>query len=228
MLATGVGLGGPCLIFGQTVGEIGLVGQFLGNGPWARAGGRWLMLLERDGHFELRETVVSSTRIKPVCGDVGFTVNAADAEPGTLLLRGFPAVKAGPIVAAFQGGKFGGFLLPGEQLDLSLNGDHSWSLRAFGNVRPAVNAALGEARITNYEIHMIGHGRIALVFSLARVSNDGSPRVLWAGDLDGDRMVDLFADLRGYPGHHYVLFLSSRARAGQLVAEAASLTTLIC
>jgi len=49
------------------------------------------------------------------------------------------------------------------------------------------------------------------------------------GDLDADGVVDLFADVRAhYAEHRYVLFLSSLARAGNLVAKAASLTTVGC
>ena len=89
------------------------------------------------------KSIVSSTRETPICGDVGFNVRAADAKPGTLLLRRFSAVKAGPVVAAFNGGRFGKFLLPGERLDLTLGGENSWSLHAFGTVRPAVGAGRG-------------------------------------------------------------------------------------
>src|SRR4029453_13667288 len=92
-------------------GEIAMIGSFLGDGPWSRWGGRWLSLLERDNGFELREVIVRSTREPPICGDVGFNTRASDAKSSTLLLRGFSAVKAGPVVAAFNGGRFGKFLL---------------------------------------------------------------------------------------------------------------------
>jgi hypothetical protein len=227
MIATALGFGAESLL-GQAA-EIAMVGSFLGDGPWARSSGRWLMLVERDGRFELREVAVSSTREKPICGDVGFNVRAADAKPGTLLLRGFSAVRSGSVVAAFNGGRFGKFLLPGERLDLSLGGENSWSLHAFGTVRPAVGAGRGEARITDYQVQMIGRGRTDVVFSLDVLDNDGPPRILWAGDLDADGIVDLFADLpMHYAGHHYALFLSSVARAGHLVAKIASLTTVGC
>jgi hypothetical protein len=209
--------------------EIAMIGSFLGDGPWSRWGGGWLSLLERENGFELREVIVSSTRETPICGDVGFNVRGADAKPGILLLRGFSGVKAGPVVAAFNGGRFGRFLRPGERLGLSLGGENSWSLHAFGTVRPVVGAAGGEARITDYQVQMIGRGRTDVVFSLDVIDNDAPPSILWAGDLDADGVVDLFADLpTHYAGHHYVLFLSSVARAGQFVAEAASLTTVGC
>jgi hypothetical protein len=224
MIATALGFCGD-RAFTLAQGEIGLVGQFLGDGPWAGWSGRWLALLPRDEGFEFREVTVSGTREKPVCGDVGFVVQVPGVKRDTLLVRGFPTLKPGPVVVAFHGQKF---LLPGERLDLSLGGGADWSLRAFGIVRPAVGAGRGEALITNYEVQLTGSGRAAAVFRLARVGNDGPPRILWAGDLDGDRVADLLADLQGYPGHHYALFLSSIAPTSKLVAEAASLIVNGC
>jgi hypothetical protein len=133
-------------------GEIAMIGSFPGDGPWSRWGGRWLSLLERENVFELRPVIVSSTRETPICGDVGFNVRAADAKPGILLLRGFSAVKAGPVVAAFNGGRFGKFLLPGERLDLSLGGENSWSLHAFGTVQPTVGAGRGEVELRAFNL----------------------------------------------------------------------------
>jgi hypothetical protein len=210
-----------------------MVGHFLGNGPWASWSGQWLTLLERDGRFELRESfelrlvTVSSMRDQnPICGDKGFVVEAEPAEPGDLLLRGFVALKPGPVVTAFNDRKF---LLPGEWLDVSLGGDAGWRLHAFGTVRPDLSAGLDDAQFTDYQVWMMGDGRRARVFSLERLDSDGLPEILWAGDLDGDRIADLIADLRThYAGHHYVLFLSSLARAGQLVGKAASLSTGGC
>src|SRR5262245_17381326 len=228
IIAAALGFGAQSLLR-RAAGEIAMVGSFLGDGPWARSSGRWLMLLERNGRFELREVAVSSTPEKPVCGDVAFNVRAADAKPGTLLLRGFSAVRSGSVVAAFNGGRSGKFLRPGERLDLSLGAENSWSLHAFGTVRPAVGAGRGEARITDYQVQMIGRGRTDVVFSLDVLDNDGPPTILWAGDLDADGIVDLFADLRThYAGHDYTLFLSSVARPGHLVAKTASLTTVGC
>lgn len=214
-------------ILGQTVGEIGMAGQFLGDGPWANWSGQWLALVARDGGFELQVVTVNVTRDeKPICGDRGFTVHAPPADPGTLLLRGFPAIKSGRVVTAFDDRKF---LLPGEHLAVSLGGDASWRLHAFGAVRPDLNAGLDDARYTDYQVWMIGDGRRAPVFSLERLDSDGLFEILWVGDLDGDRVADIFADVRThYAGSHFVLFLSSLAGLGQLVGEAGSLATFGC
>jgi hypothetical protein len=210
-------------VFGQTMGEIGMVGYFLGDGPWADWSGQWLALQERDGGFELREVTVSSKRNEnPICGDKGFIVGATSADPGILLLRGFPGIKAGQVVTSFHGRKF---LLPGEHLNVSLGSGAYWHLYAFGTVRPPLH----DHQYTDYEVWMTGGGREATVFSLERLDGDGLPEILWVGDLDGDRVADIIADVRThYNLQHPILFLSSLARPGQLVAEAASFVTGGC
>ena len=189
-------------ILAQTGGEIGTVGHFLGNGPWANWSGQWLALLERDGGFELREVTVSSTsNEKPVCGDMGLIVNAPPAVPDALLLRGFPAIKSGRVVTAFHGRKF---LLPGEWLNVSLGGDAHWNLQAFGTVRPDLYGGL-DAQFTNYQLWMTtgtGSGRRATVFSLDRLSSDKPPRfcglVIWTGirSLTSSRILELIITWR--------------------------------
>lgn len=208
--------------FGQTVGEIGMVGSFLGNGPWEGWNDQWLALLGRNGRFELREVTVNVTREeKPICGDRGFIANAPPADSDTLLLRGFPTITSGPVVTAFDGRKF---LLPGEWLDIPLGDNAHWRLRAFGTVRPDLNAGLDDVRYTNYQVWMMGDGRKVPIFSLDVLDSDGLPQILWVGDLDGDRGADIFADIRThYAGHHFVLFLSSLART-DLVTEAGSVS----
>ena len=60
-----------------------MVGSFLGHGPWEGWNGQWLTLVRHGEGFELQEVTVSSTRDdKPVCGDVGFTVDTPVAALG--------------------------------------------------------------------------------------------------------------------------------------------------
>ena len=54
-------------------------------------------------------------------------------------------------------------------------------------------------------------------------------KLLWAGDLDGDRRLDLYVQLSGhYNIIEHKLFLSSRARPKQLVRELAEFSTSGC
>jgi hypothetical protein len=216
-------------IHGQTAPEIGMASSgFLGNGPWVNWSGRWLALMERNGAFELRDVPVSSTRqtIPAACdGNKGFVFNvtASPAPPGSLLLRGFSSIKAGPVVTAFHGNRF---LFPGEFLSLSLGSENQWLLEAFGTARPAPPS---DPRITNYQVQLTKGSRAATVFSLTAVDNDRPPEILWVGDLDSDGVPDIFADVTNhYNLHRFILYLSSPQRGGQLLVESASLTTGGC
>ncbi|MFL6256443.1 MAG: hypothetical protein ACJ74T_15675 [Pyrinomonadaceae bacterium] len=54
-------------------------------------------------------------------------------------------------------------------------------------------------------------------------------KLLWAGDLDGDRKLDLYVQVsEHYNVSRHKLFLSSRARAKQLVREVAEFTVTGC
>ena len=205
---------------GQPKAEIAMTGTFIGDGPWAKASGRWLLLAERDDGFELREVIVTSKRITSVCGDLGFSVEGPSAKPGMLLIRGFPSLKPGSVVTAFHGIKF---LLPGETLHIPLGSDH-WNLHAFGSVRPSTTSGgLGEPEFIDYEIQMT-RLRMMPVFSIPRVNVDAPPYILWAGDLDADKVPDIFYS----HAYRHTLMLSSLAGNGQFVAEAASLQRSIC
>ena len=214
-----------CLaVFGQTAGEIGIVDGFIGDGPWASWSGRWLALVERNGAFELRDVTVITTRSENrVCDDMSFAFNvtATPAVSGSLLLRGFPAIKAGTVATMFHGHKF---LLPGESLNLS----PEWSLEAFGTARPT--SSLSEPRIIDYRVYMTGSGgRTAVLFSLDHVDNDKPPEILWVGDLDADGVPDVFADIAThYNASRRTLFLSSRARVGRLLEEAGAVYSTGC
>jgi hypothetical protein len=205
---------------GQPKGEIGMTGGFIGDGPWSKVTGRWLLLGDRDDDFELREVVVTTTRITSVCGGVGFSVESPGEKPGMLLIRGVPSLTPGPVVTAFHGIKF---LLPGDSLHIPLGSDH-WNLHAFGNVRPSTTSGgLGEPEFIDYQIQMT-RLRMMPVFSIPRVDVDVPPYILWAGDLDADKVPDIFYS----HSRRYALLLSSLGRDGQFLAEAGAFQTMPC
>lgn len=205
---------------GQGRGEIAMTGVFHGDGPWVTASGRWLLLAERNDGFELREVIATASRIAPVCGDT-FSVDVPSAKANRLLVRGFPALKPGPVVTAFAGSRF---LLPGDTLHLPLGTDH-WNLHAFGTARlQMVTGGLGEPEFVDYQIQMTGRARLTPVFSIARLDHDRPPRILWAGDLDRDNVPDIVY----LHSRRYVLMLSGDAGDGRFVREVASFEITDC
>lgn len=198
-----------------------MTGVFYGDGPWAKASGQWLLLGERNGGFELQEVVATVSRITPVCGDLAFSVDVPSAQPRMPLIRAFPALQSGPVVTAFAGSRF---LLPGDTLHLPLGTEH-WNLHAFGTARTmTVSGGLGEAEFVDYQIQMTGRARLAPVFTIARLDNDRPPRILWAGDLDRDKVPDVFYS----HSRRHVLMLSGNAGDGRFLTEAASFEIMDC
>jgi hypothetical protein len=200
-----------------------VTGHQLGVGPWGRADGEWLALQRLDAEFVLRPVTVRADRETPICGDVGFNVSADGQPTGTFLLRGIPALHPGPVTTFFAGHRY---VTPGDSLRLPST---EWSLSARGIVRPYTSAAQGAARTTRYGVSLEKRGRTGTIFSLPGIDNDGPPEIIWIGNLDGDDIPDILADVRThYAGHHYTLFLSSAAKVGQLVARVAALATIGC
>jgi hypothetical protein len=208
---------------GAQPSELMVTGHFLGQGPWARAGGQWLALEQHGSQSVLREVTVRSTREAPVCGDEGYLVSGEATDAGTFLLRGIAALRPGPVTTFVAGRRY---IAPRQTLPLGAAG---WQLYGDGTVKRAVNGARGATRTTLYRLLLGNRTREAVVFSLAAVDNDGPPDVVWAGDLDADNIPDILADVRTHSaGHTYKLFLSSAAGRGQVVAEQATLGTLGC
>jgi hypothetical protein len=212
----------PAILRAQAA-QLLVTGHQLGEGSWSGAGGEWLALQPQDGEFAVRAATVRVDRETPICGDIGFNVSADGLPTGTFLMRGIPALHPGPVTTLFAGRRY---VPPGDSLRPTSS---EWRVSARGTVKPAINAGRDETLTTGYVVSLVKPGRTGRIFSLPGIDNDGPPEILWVGNLDGDDVPDILADVRThYAGHHYTLFLSSAAKAGQLVAQVAVLATLGC
>jgi hypothetical protein len=71
--------------------------------------------------------------------------------------------------------------------------------------------------------------QVQVLGDLETGGDDAVWKVLWVGDLDGDRKLDLYVDLSThYNVSDRTLFLSSFAKADNLVAKAARFRTVGC
>ena len=95
-------------------------------------------------------------------------------------------------------------------------GDRRYELRL-----ESTNESLNDAKV------VLSDGRqTQVLYSVDGYADEPHFDVHWAGDLDRDGKLDLVVNLSGkYSLHPYRLLLSSKARPGQLVGEAATFLT---
>jgi hypothetical protein len=141
-----------------------------------------------------------------------WRVDAGLADP-ILLVRGVAGLKPGPIVCAPITGPEDP--RPGDHLTIDLRG-HRYRI-AFEKHGAGVRIRLSDAT------------RSQLLWSQHGEGNDPHYWVTWAGDIDGDGQLDLLVDFsEHYAGFPDVLLLSSCAKPGQLVGEAARFNHAAC
>jgi len=76
---------------------------------------------------------------------------------------------------------------------------------------------------------LLEHGTKSQELAELGLVEAAGPNVVFAGDLDRDRRLDLIVDLRrSYVGHHFALFASSPTRRDSLVVKVAELLVSGC
>lgn len=209
------------------------LGQFHGDEAVARDGERWLAL-QVDG--KQARLVPTRARVRAVHdpildgeGQATGRMVEAPGVPGALALLRGPGLKAGTVVHAPIG------------FDL-LDAPVRMHTIAFGGRRYRFGVRCSSAPDRRRDVDcqvVLGEGRVEqrLLETTGTVSGagdfylglEGTPGVLFAGDLDGDGRLDLIFDATA----HYnvsvpVLYLSSKARAGELVGRVADHHSVGC
>jgi len=173
----------------------------------------------KSGWLALTDTAlvpVARVRFVPDSRDPNFiTVDAGVIDP-ILLLRDLPGIEAGPVTSADIEGPD----LPkaGDRLTIDFKGRQ---YRVTFDAEDKCGA--------NMRIHLSEGNRSQLLWSHRGECSDAHWDVLWAGDLDRDGELDLLVDFSAaYAGYPDVLLLSSRAKPGQMVGEAARFNHAAC
>jgi len=197
----------------------------------------WGIFPEGDG-FTLQSAPVTITIVEDgLVDDVGQATGKLvkvpqEAEP-VLLMRGMPNAREGRLdtVPLKKGDTF---LLPSQSLRLSLGKDKRESdvqLLAVGKAveqTHAASALIHEYRFLLYQ----GDEPDVQIQELAKVepfAMDGTPHIIWAGDIDRDGKIDLLLDTTfHYNVSRLVLYLSSAAKEGELVGKVAEWKTVGC
>ncbi len=198
-------------------------------------GADWWGLFAAGDTVELRSVVVSMTRDHDPIVDAegettGIVVTINTADVPLMLFKGLPRARPGRLPTALMNAKLP---LPDESVTLQSQASESLRttggrLAGFGRMEPLPNeVVISDYRLVLYENAESDKGQTLL--EQDRLEFEGSPGVIWAGDLDGDNKLDLLLDLTW----HYnvtvpTLFLSTFAKPGELVGLAGQLTLTGC
>lgn len=153
----------------------------------------------------------------------GISVSATSTrEQPLFLVQGGTSWEAGPVQTALGEG---GLLQPGERLGLDRGAGDADLVVAYGSVQAdVIDPSTPIYEDYRLQLVAVDDGRPVRTqelawseaFDLSRV-----PSLWFAGDLDRDGRLDLVLDLAPEEGEELVLFLSSAAAPGELVAEVA-------
>jgi hypothetical protein len=202
--------------------EFSLAGRFYEPVPVPAPGAGWLALSLAGSEFSLVATRLEANVVPESCAGSITQVIASGVKEPILLVRGSPRFRPGPVDTVFHGHRF---LNPGEGLSFKLKWGDSFSLQAFGTVKPA----RGGPQYTDYHLVLSGRSRSQIVADFPALVSDVRPTLLWAGDLDRDDTLDALISLPiGEVSEEYVLLLSSQAIAGEHVRRAATFRPGAC
>lgn len=200
------------------------VGQFHGEEVKHQSGLTWIGLFPTsEAHqYDLKETKVTiSTVNDPIVDDpkqkTGKKVAVTSKEEPIVLLRGVPGLKVGKRVTCTVRMD----QLPvGTKMKLNTGKDVTSLI---------VSGKKGKESVANYSIVVERAGIKQELFKEKEITPDGTPKLLWSGDLDGDGHADFLIDLTSnYNMTQPTLFLSSKAKPGKLVEKVASHTATGC
>ena len=186
-----------------------------------RDGETWLGLFHAASGWEVAATTLHIGPAPNACGNE-HRVTLDRAGTPMFLGAGIPALREGPVPSVLDSALV---MQPGMSRDFRI-GENTFRLRATNRPRNDLHDYVLEL------VSLDDHRVTALVSFHAGTTMDPAAKpaqVLWAGDLDHDGMLDVYADINlfEHPGH-WVLFLSSAARSGQVVGKAAELQGMDC
>lgn len=206
--------------------QLALPGEgFHGDEVPARNGETWWALVVDGGSARLQSSVVAVKAVEdPILDEAGQTSGRSVAVPGLqplVLLRGLPALKAGPVPQALALSEARP-LAPDEKIALVL-GERRWTLsNRCRRVDGDSNSADPRPHLDCTIVLDDGNRAQELAPGGQSYIEEGEPpsteaSLLFAGDLDGDGQVDLLIDT----SDHYnldrpTLFLSGGRKDGQL------------
>lgn len=178
----------------------------------------WLGLYKvSDRKYVLKPVKVSITRVHDAIVDedakakTGKRISVAGKEKPVFVFSGIPQLKPGPVTASSITKDH---MKPNDTVKAKVGDDTiTWSVN--GKEKPKEEYLKFSVVVSN------SRGKQTLI-SAEHASLDQTPTLMWCGDLDGDGKADMIMDTStDYNLSKVTLFLSTKAKKGKLVGEAA-------
>jgi hypothetical protein len=204
---------------------------FHGKEIKARSGEKWLGLYITKRSSDLLESTINVGRAIDVIVDeepgqmTGKSVSVNRSTTPVFLVRGAHRLKPRKVTSIFWVTGEIPYSLAGHPIVKMRLGTLDYELKVIGERSSAVEGVLpSKPRL------LLTQGRTTqIIRQLKYDDTDFQRELIWAGDLDGDGKLDLYANLSShYNRSQRKLFLSSQAKPGQLVAEVAEFATTGC
>lgn len=200
--------------------QLWAAGSMHENEVVGKTGEKWFALYRTEIGFELRLTKVTVLDSPSVGGLYAKFVRVDRPFETLFLVRGIAGLKEGPIKTIFSGHQF---VKPSQSISLQLTSDLRSSYQLYAEGKE------DKETIDNYKLILYSDQQRQTILNRAKMYLEGSPSLLWAGDLDRDGKLDLLMDLTNhYNATEPTLFLSSRAAPNDLVKKVASHRQIGC
>lgn len=188
----------------------------------AQSGETWYGLFPEGEKYRLVRTVIQVTQVRDeILNDkenerTGTRVSCDQPGKPLFLVRGIYGLNDKPVDTAWQGDKF---FHPGESESYFFDGIHT-GIMAFGEALKTEHYSGFYYR--DYSLYLIRGSEERSIISFEKLSPDARPHLIWVGDLDNDKKIDMFWDMsEHYYGQKFTLYLSSLAKSGEWLAKAA-------
>ncbi len=210
------------------------VGTFHSDEVWTGADKeKWFGLFQNKTDFYLAETRLKTKRVHDIVVDekesekTGWLVETLNQDSAILLMQGqnfFTNRRVEPAPLAKKQ------LYPGDTLQI-MHAGVDYELFATGNAKP-VGGGSDELEVRNYKLYLTatvnGQKRKSLLVAQPDF-DDNMIQLLFAGDMDGDGILDWIIDTsRHYNVSSPTLYLSKPARTGEVVKPVGQHTTVGC
>lgn len=186
--------------------------------PIASLTDKWVDLYQKNGAYYLGKPDFEIEKGFDDCsGDSLVSINSRN---NTMLLMDYPGLKLGKI-KSFKIDK--NKVWPNEKVTYVFN-NVSYTLRAEGKIISSEVHADGDKQevfkvVENYKLYLTVGNKEQLLLT-EKSFNDTFVILLFAGDIDGDGKLDfIFGANRHYEEERVVLFLSSKAKNGEVVKK---------